>query len=348
MMTRFIRAPSPLLLLLLSSSPFISALCFRPNGSVDANPEYVPCSSDPSDPFSNICCATNRPADRGPDICTPNGLCQVGLKKGEKQGDTAWTKPQCKNKDWQGCMEVCGTDDMSFVTPCDTPAGNSSRRWCCGFQNKDCCNEDNGKPIETLALTFGASTSSSTLAPVSLPTDSTAPSQSSPNPSTTSVPIMPSSSPFTNPSTPQQIKSEDEGMSAGAKAGLGIGIALGVVALLGMGYFLGARLRNNKNNTTATGPYAMMPDPYAGNAYPPPNTYPPAVYQADVQAQGVPPAAMVYYKYEADGGPRVELPENGRIELQSSRGTNGLVELDGGEKGGVNVEVIPISEKRPR
>ncbi|PVI02531.1 hypothetical protein DM02DRAFT_612929 [Periconia macrospinosa] len=358
-MPRLMRASSPLLFLLSSLllSSTASALCFRPNGSVDANPEYVPCSTDLSSPLSNICCATNRPEERGPDICTPNGLCQVGVKKGEKPRDPTWTKPQCKNKDWKGCMEVCGQDDMAFVTPCDTAAGNSSRRWCCGYQNTDCCNEDTKLAIETLALKFGdpINPTSSSLSPISLPTAATGVSSLSPPPLAPTNPSSPTSS---NANTAQEIKPEDEGISTGAKAGLGIGIALAILAILAAGYFLGTHLRNRKNGHHGpTGPYNHMPNPYAADrSYPPHPQYPNAVYsnhpgyQADMQGRGAGAGTMVYYKYEADDATRMELPEQMRYEVDSSRSNVGLAELPGDEKAKVDVEVsvVSVNEKAPR
>ena len=96
-----------LLLFLATHSRPVGAACFYPDGTRDKNPEYVPCSTDASDPLSSICCATNRA--NGADICSPNGLCQVGVKKGATPGKPAWTKPSCTNEDWgEECLHVCG------------------------------------------------------------------------------------------------------------------------------------------------------------------------------------------------------------------------------------------------
>ncbi|KAF1956031.1 hypothetical protein CC80DRAFT_594174 [Byssothecium circinans] len=228
--------PTVLSLYLSFFSLSTSATCFRPNGSVETNPEYVPCSTDITSPYNSICCASNRTPDRGPDICTPNGLCQVGLKKGETAGEPAWTKPQCGNGRWEGCLNVCGDKETSYLTPCDKTAGNSSRRWCCGFQNTDCCTRDD-LPVETLAMKFSdassTSSTSSTPTPITLPSSSPAPA----SPTTSSV-----------KGTQGQAEEVKKGssMSTGAKAGLGIGITLAALALLAFGFWLGKYLKNKK------------------------------------------------------------------------------------------------------
>ena len=107
------RLPSlPLLLtVVLLFVSLASSTCFSPDGKLEKNVEYVPCANDPSDPLYTICCATNRSPDRGPDICVPNGLCEVGLKKGEApKANPVYTKPQCTNSNYDepGCLHVCG------------------------------------------------------------------------------------------------------------------------------------------------------------------------------------------------------------------------------------------------
>jgi hypothetical protein len=93
----------------------VRAGCYFSDRTMDKNVEYQPCSEDPSNPLSTICCATNR--KDGADICAPNGLCQVGTKKGSPPAAPAWTKPSCTNQDWSedGCLHVCGVSQVAPV-----------------------------------------------------------------------------------------------------------------------------------------------------------------------------------------------------------------------------------------
>jgi hypothetical protein len=125
------RLPSTLLILtiaILLFSSLASCSCFFPDGKLEKNPEYVPCANETSDPLHKICCATNRTPDRGPDICMPNGLCQVGVKKGETpKAVPAFTKPQCVNSNYDepGCLHVCGVSQLSLI-------GVEVGLWWCG------------------------------------------------------------------------------------------------------------------------------------------------------------------------------------------------------------------------
>ncbi|KAL5387173.1 hypothetical protein DPSP01_003784 [Paraphaeosphaeria sporulosa] len=234
----------------------VRAGCYFPDGTLDKNVEYQPCSEDSSNPLSTICCATNR--KDGADICAPNGLCQVGTKKGSPPADAAWTKPSCTNQDWSedGCLHVCGTDKYPFLTPCNRAAGNESQRWCCGM-TQDCCNDDSGRlSIEYLPITFDPknftdTAPSSSSSASSKPTSSaTKASPSSTDQSTsTSAPhsTTPAASSTHSPnSTPTPAPPPSAGLSTGAKAGLGIGITLAALAFLGLGILWGRRRSTRK------------------------------------------------------------------------------------------------------
>ncbi|KAF2451618.1 hypothetical protein P171DRAFT_478655 [Karstenula rhodostoma CBS 690.94] len=226
----------------------VRAGCYFPDGTLDKNVEYQPCSEDSSNPLSSICCATNR--KDGADICAPNGLCQVGRKKGSPPAQAAWTKPSCTNQDWSedGCLHVCGTDKYPFLTPCNRAAGNESQRWCCGM-TQNCCNEDAGLSIEYLPITFDPSNfTDASLSPSSSSSSSSSSASSKPTPSATKAP-SPSADAHTHASSPSQNPTEtpapgpppSTGLSTGAKVGLGIGIALAALAFLGLGILWGRR-----------------------------------------------------------------------------------------------------------
>ncbi|KAF1964011.1 hypothetical protein BU23DRAFT_605031 [Bimuria novae-zelandiae CBS 107.79] len=236
----------------------VRAGCYFPDGSIDKNVEYQPCSQDKTNPLSTICCATNR--KDGADICSPNGLCQVGRKKGSPPADAAWTKPSCTNADWSedGCLHVCGTDKYPFLTPCNRAAGNESQRWCCG-DSQDCCNEDSGLSIEYLPVTFdptifnytdasvvsssssSLSRSSSTLTSSSTTKTASFSINAPASTSATSTPtsLSPASASSTNTSPPAPTPST--GLSTGAKAGVGVGVTCGALSLIALGLLYGRR-----------------------------------------------------------------------------------------------------------
>ncbi|KAF2248795.1 hypothetical protein BU26DRAFT_519004 [Trematosphaeria pertusa] len=213
--------------------------CYAPNGSIETNTEYQPCSNDTSDPLSTICCAWNRA--NGPDICVPNGLCQRGPKEGETEQDAEYTKPQCTEQNWDdpGCLNVCNGKNLEWLTPCDRSNSNESRRWCCGLSD-ECCNEDLHLQIETLAARFGDPTDIPSLASTAttLPLSTISVSGSATTTATSDT------TPTTLTDSPQS--QSNNGLSSGAKAGIGIGATLGGLLLIGLGIWLGKYLHARK------------------------------------------------------------------------------------------------------
>ncbi|KAJ4301378.1 hypothetical protein N0V90_003470 [Kalmusia sp. IMI 367209] len=254
----------------------IRAGCYFPDGTIDKNVEYQPCSEDASNPLSTICCATNR--KDGADICAPNGLCQVGKKKGSPPSDPAWTKPSCTNADWNedGCLHVCGDDKYPFLTPCNRAAGNSSQRWCCGL-SQDCCNEESNLSIEYLPIEFdptnftqpsSSSSSSASSKPTSsatkLAASSSAPSESATTSNTQSTTAPASSQAPTTPSeiTPAPAPQTSTGLSTGSKAGIGVGVSAAAIFLVGLGIWFG-RARNKRTPAQDEGPFEKNAIVYA-------------------------------------------------------------------------------------
>ncbi|KAF2684811.1 hypothetical protein K458DRAFT_431103 [Lentithecium fluviatile CBS 122367] len=123
----------PISLLIWSTLPILPhALCYNPDSTPTDNTAERPCSSDPSSPFSAICCGLNRTNPTGGnrsdlawesetiDICLSNGLCE---NRFVWEGDG--TKEHGVNPN--------GTVQM---TPCDGTA--TSEKWCCGMDDS-CC-----------------------------------------------------------------------------------------------------------------------------------------------------------------------------------------------------------------
>lgn len=133
-------------------------------------------------------------------------------------------------------------NDNIKVTPCDGVGNSSSVRWCCGPSNA-CCADGIDLPIYTIARRFGDPIPTASLSISSLPPASTTFSSSSamfPIPSTSSsVPIQGNFS-----------------LSTGAKAGIGVGVALGVIALTALGVFIYKALQWRKTAYAATPPYS--------------------------------------------------------------------------------------------
>jgi hypothetical protein len=95
----------PLLLVLPAARA--QAQCYFPSGNKTYS-GYTPCSADPSDPLSTICCNS----EIG-DACLPNGLCAVS------GWPVAYWRKFCTEKDWTTgkCLDACIMDvsDTCFV-----------------------------------------------------------------------------------------------------------------------------------------------------------------------------------------------------------------------------------------
>ncbi|KAH8723736.1 hypothetical protein GQ44DRAFT_297559 [Phaeosphaeriaceae sp. PMI808] len=194
-----------LLLFLYLFQPSAGTCYFR--NRTEQSSDYSPCSSNSSDPLHSVCCARW-------DTCLPIGLCQSQIdKKLYREG--------CIKQNWDegGCQELCSKerevqkDDNVLVTPCG--GDTTSTEWCCGSSD-DCCSPGSDLPRYTLARKFGDP----------IPTSSR---------SSSSTPFMISST--SAPATSERTIPSRNGLSPGAKAGVGVGTAIGVTIFIGLGLF---------------------------------------------------------------------------------------------------------------
>ncbi|KAF2204695.1 hypothetical protein GQ43DRAFT_477976 [Delitschia confertaspora ATCC 74209] len=227
---------------LLFAFPFflpVASDCFFPNGQLQTNLGFAPCSNTPSDPLSSICCGVNRtnafggdPSKGTPrDKCLPNGICVYQASGSLPQYNRAY----CTETNWKAgkCLDVCTYNldhDYAQLTPCD--GTESSLTWCCG-NTTECCNVKDPKPgvplPVTIARTFGLSTTSSSTMGV--------------------MSATPSNTPQATPEPTPQLSSHagtSTSLSTGAKAGLGVSSAVAALALLALGFFIFRTLQAKK------------------------------------------------------------------------------------------------------
>jgi hypothetical protein len=145
------------------------------------------------------------------------------------------------------------------VTPCDGTANSSI--WCCGGSDS-CCAPDSTVPRYTIARVFAASVSA-TSSPVASSSSWT--SIASGTTATLSTSNSATASANDNPSS-------DGGLSTGAKAGVGIGAAVGALALIGLGMFITKALQWRKK---------LREDEGTAQSYTPVSHGAPNLYQAE-------------------------------------------------------------------
>jgi hypothetical protein len=144
----------------------------------------------------------------------------------------------------------------AVVSPCD--GTNSSLSWCCG-NKADCCARDSTKPRYKIAKIFGQAVladNSSTPTPFV--------SSSSISSSTTPASAAATSTPSSTAAAAANASSS--GLSTGAKAGIGVGAAFGVIALIAVGVLIGRRSHNKKQAVPAREHEDPFPKP--GTMYP--------------------------------------------------------------------------------
>lgn len=120
------------------------------------------------------------------------------------------------------------------MTPCDGTA--TSEKWCCGDSNK-CCLQGRDDFV-LLAQTLGE--------PV--PTSSANSDMNSATESSSITGSIPASS-STNTAAPESPR--NGGLSTGAKAGIGVGAAVGALTLLAGGFFIAKALQWKKKAARA-------------------------------------------------------------------------------------------------
>jgi len=154
------------------------------------------------------------------------------------------------------------------MQPCS--GTNNSITWCCGYST-DCCNNATLQDqVVTLVAKFLAEPTSSSSSSVASSTSSVTSSvvrtvSTSTSTTTTSPAASIGSAATTETPTP------DGGLSTGAKAGIGVGAALGAILLVGLGIWIAKMMNKRKeaqaqaayHNPDVEGYYGQHPQKYA-------------------------------------------------------------------------------------
>lgn len=108
-----------------------AATCYAPDGGERTSNDIAPCSDDPSDPLSHVCCNMNRPKAPGTstnaseirDTCLPNGLCQNESLLKDGSVYLQWGRNFCTQRDWTTgqCLDnVCTNTAQGVRTVSNT------------------------------------------------------------------------------------------------------------------------------------------------------------------------------------------------------------------------------------
>ncbi|KAF2821069.1 hypothetical protein CC86DRAFT_470840 [Ophiobolus disseminans] len=190
--------------------------CYNANGTLFWGDAYKPCNQ--VEGTTSTCCATNKPADwnQTNDVCQPNGLCKGTYESATKGRLPTYWRTGCTDRTWDSpfCLKGVCINDYSRSdsrTLQDCPDGT----WCCGADETASCCTNNAAVKFKLAATVGVSPLPSPTSTVAISTSSAAASTATPPPAS------------------ERLTSSN-GLSTGAKAGIGAGVALGVLALIGL------------------------------------------------------------------------------------------------------------------
>jgi hypothetical protein len=250
----------------------VSATCYLPNGQLD--PQYeqqVPCGT------GSMCCSTNRTSDI--NTCRSDGTCADAVNE-------IW-RVTCTDKAWgPSCLRLCisGTVTDSNNNPYDLSTTTTpltvcpDGSYCCGAQNLDCCNQNQGYWVQDLVVyphsqnPFSTTTSarSSAATSVASSTASTSTSTSTSSSSTeSSTSSLTSSVPSaiaiqtstvsgsivtyytlpTSQSDSSKSNSPDSSKTLAIGLGVGIGGALLVLGIVGvLAYIYVNRLRREQQS----------------------------------------------------------------------------------------------------
>ena len=217
----------------------LAQTCYNTAGIAITDPEVVPCAISP---VKSLCCYSNRtlpaggPHEKGntADECLASGICQNRFTFEGKPGTTYWLE-HCTDRDIESgnCMDICrssrGPSGTAMITPCD--GTNKSEKWCCGDTTACCANANRDLvtfPMEFVGMINGTIAS---LVTTPTPTPTPTPGFVSSATTTTGTPLP------TSTSSAPSAAPQNTGLSTGAKAGIAIGAVLGVLALIGVGFF---------------------------------------------------------------------------------------------------------------
>lgn len=148
--------------------------------------------------------------------------------------------------------------------------------WCCG-NSTACCSDPSLAKYQVDPEFVGLVTTTSL-------------------PSSTSGPLVTGSSSSSSPSPTVPAPNNDNGtLSTGAKAGIGVGAAIGVIALIAVGVFIGRRTHKKKKDMRGETGY-----------HEPAKETLPAVYSNQSQATGKPAKLVGHHRQpqEAPGNTR--------------------------------------------
>ncbi|PMD38762.1 hypothetical protein L207DRAFT_634762 [Hyaloscypha variabilis F] len=226
---------------LLSKVYLVSSTCYNPDGTAKTSPAYQPCVQTVGT-FSQ-CCGTNWTANNPlieNDECMPNGLC---LNNNPADNQPLYWRGSCTDPTWKSpfCLSNLCTNSSDGGNASDNvPLRQcTDGSWCCGSTNTTCCNEGLGVKLDAVIGVANASSSTSSSSIAS--STSTSTSSSTATNLATSATGSPSSSPT------KSAQDTQLGMSTGAKAGVGIAVAvLFVAAVAGITWFF---LRQKSNGT---------------------------------------------------------------------------------------------------
>lgn len=94
------------MLLFFSLAVFLStadAICYKPTGTTQVTPDFVPCNS--FNASNSYCCGAGRPSGLPSDVCMPNGLCSMAEVNETNIDTMLYWREGCSNPDWP--EEVC-------------------------------------------------------------------------------------------------------------------------------------------------------------------------------------------------------------------------------------------------
>ncbi|KAI0468270.1 hypothetical protein F4859DRAFT_491027 [Xylaria cf. heliscus] len=206
--------------------------CYYPDGSAATG-------DSPCNPNADVsaCCGSSSDS-----TCLNNNLCEDGKGRVIRGScsDQSWSDPACPRY----CLSFkFGGEDL---IPC-TNVTKDNVSYCCDGAIDNCCNSGDGRfqvlpyPTSAIATWNAAATQFKLLPGVSI---SSSTSSSSTVSSSTTTTTLPSSTTSSAPTTPPPSSSSaapdtstgNSGLSTGAQAGIGVGVAGGVVLAALLGY----------------------------------------------------------------------------------------------------------------
>ncbi|KIN05863.1 hypothetical protein OIDMADRAFT_49373 [Oidiodendron maius Zn] len=185
-----------------------------------------------------------------PLVCTNTSLCIAGPTVVLNPGDPEQFEGSCTDKTWNSpdCPSFCRSGGLSN-NAANGVLNCTGGDYCCTGSGSDCCSTGNGTfflgafaNVTTIGGSIGpgffTTTSSSTI-PTTLPASTT-----SAGPSTTTSASSTTTTTTTATTTPS---SHSSGLSPGASAGIGIGVAAVVIACAVGGYFFYRHMSKNRS-----------------------------------------------------------------------------------------------------